>query len=88
MLSRTEQLTARFPVPRHRFAGAAMPGQPSRERRYRSAHARFQIKRAVMAGPGIAFISAHTIAAEIANGRLAMLKVVDFLESSNGSSYA
>jgi len=33
------------------------------------------IKQAVMAGLGIALISAHTIAAEIANGRLAVLRV-------------
>src|SRR5579859_1972418 len=38
------------------------------------------IKQAVMAGLGIAFISAHTIAAEIANGRLAMLRVTGFPE--------
>jgi LysR family transcriptional regulator, low CO2-responsive transcriptional regulator len=34
------------------------------------------IKQAVMAGLGIAFISAHTIAAEIWDGRLAILDVV------------
>ncbi len=34
------------------------------------------IKQAVMAGLGIAFISAHTIAAEIGDGRLAILDVV------------
>jgi LysR family transcriptional regulator, low CO2-responsive transcriptional regulator len=34
------------------------------------------IKQAVMAGLGIAFISAHTIAAEICDGRLAILDVV------------
>ena len=33
------------------------------------------IKQAVMAGLGIAFISAHTIAAEIGDGRLAILDV-------------
>ncbi|PZQ85242.1 MAG: LysR family transcriptional regulator [Ancylobacter novellus] len=33
------------------------------------------IKQAVMAGMGLAFISAHTIAAEVADGRLAMLDV-------------
>ena len=33
------------------------------------------IKQAVMAGLGLAFISAHTIAAEVADGRLAMLDV-------------
>jgi DNA-binding transcriptional LysR family regulator len=35
------------------------------------------IKQAVMAGLGVGFISAHTIAAEIANGRLVVLDVVD-----------
>ncbi|MBI3434584.1 MAG: LysR family transcriptional regulator, partial [Proteobacteria bacterium] len=34
------------------------------------------IKQAVMAGLGIAFISAHTIAAEIDDGRLVVLDVV------------
>jgi len=38
------------------------------------------IKQAVMAGLGIAFISAHTIAAEIADGRLVVLDVVGFPE--------
>lgn len=38
------------------------------------------IKQAVMAGLGIAFISAHTIAVEIADGRLAVLKVIGFPE--------
>lgn len=33
------------------------------------------VKQAVMAGLGLAFISAHTVAAEIADGRLAMLDV-------------
>ena len=33
------------------------------------------IKQAVMAGLGLAFISAHTVAAEIADGRLAVLDV-------------
>jgi LysR family transcriptional regulator for metE and metH len=33
------------------------------------------IKQAVMAGMGIAFLSAHTIAAEVADGRLAVLDV-------------
>jgi LysR family transcriptional regulator for metE and metH len=33
------------------------------------------IKQAVMAGMGIALISAHTIAAEVADGRLAVLDV-------------
>jgi len=36
------------------------------------------IKQAVMAGLGIAFISGHTIAAEIEDGRLAMLDVIGF----------
>ncbi|MGF7162891.1 DNA-binding transcriptional LysR family regulator [Rhodoligotrophos appendicifer] len=34
------------------------------------------IKQAVMAGLGVAFISAHTIAAEVADGRLACLDIV------------
>jgi LysR family transcriptional regulator, low CO2-responsive transcriptional regulator len=38
------------------------------------------IKQAVMAGLGIAFISAHTIAAEIGDGRLAILDVVGLPE--------
>jgi len=38
------------------------------------------IKQAVMAGLGIAFISAHTIAAEIEDGRLAVLDVIGFPE--------
>jgi DNA-binding transcriptional LysR family regulator len=38
------------------------------------------IKQAVMAGLGIAFISAHTIAAEVADGRLIVLDVVGFPE--------
>jgi LysR family transcriptional regulator for metE and metH len=38
------------------------------------------IKQAVMAGLGIAFISAHTIAAEISDGRLAILDVVGLPE--------
>jgi DNA-binding transcriptional LysR family regulator len=38
------------------------------------------IKQAVMAGLGIAFISAHTIAAEIGDGRLAILDVVGLAE--------
>jgi LysR family transcriptional regulator for metE and metH len=38
------------------------------------------IKQAVMAGLGIAFISAHTIAAEIDDGRLAILDVVGLPE--------
>jgi LysR family transcriptional regulator, low CO2-responsive transcriptional regulator len=38
------------------------------------------IKQAVMAGLGIALISAHTIAAEIENGRLIVLDVVGFPE--------
>jgi LysR family transcriptional regulator, low CO2-responsive transcriptional regulator len=38
------------------------------------------IKQAVMAGLGIAFISAHTIAAEIDDGRLAVLDVVGLPE--------
>ena len=38
------------------------------------------IKQAVMAGLGIAFISAHTIAAEISDGRLAVLDVVGLPE--------
>jgi LysR family transcriptional regulator, low CO2-responsive transcriptional regulator len=38
------------------------------------------IKQAVMAGLGIAFISAHTIAAEIADGRLTILDVVGLPE--------
>jgi LysR family transcriptional regulator, low CO2-responsive transcriptional regulator len=38
------------------------------------------IKQAVMAGLGIAFISAHTIAAEIEDGRLAMLDVIGLPE--------
>lgn len=38
------------------------------------------IKQAVMAGLGIAFISAHTIAAEIGDGRLAVLDIVDLPE--------
>ena len=33
------------------------------------------IKQAVMAGLGVALISAHTIAAEVADGRLVMLDV-------------
>ena len=38
------------------------------------------IKQAVMAGLGIAFISAHTIAAEIDDGRLAILDIVGLPE--------
>ncbi len=38
------------------------------------------IKQAVIAGLGIAFISAHTIAAEIEDGRLAMLDVIGLPE--------
>ncbi len=38
------------------------------------------IKQAVMAGLGIAFISAHTIAAEIADGRLAVLDIAGLPE--------
>ena len=38
------------------------------------------IKQAVMAGLGIAFISAHTIAAEIEDGRLVVLDVIGFPE--------
>jgi LysR family transcriptional regulator for metE and metH len=38
------------------------------------------IKQAVMAGLGIAFISAHTIAAEIEDGRLIMLNIVGLPE--------
>ncbi len=38
------------------------------------------IKQAVMAGLGIAFISAHTIAAEIGDGRLAVLDLVGLPE--------
>jgi len=38
------------------------------------------IKQAVMAGLGVAFISAHTIAAEIADGRLIVLDVVGLPE--------
>ena len=38
------------------------------------------IKQAVMAGLGIAFISAHTIAAEIGDGRLAILDVAGLPE--------
>jgi LysR family transcriptional regulator for metE and metH len=38
------------------------------------------IKQAVMAGLGIAFISAHTIAAEIGDGRLVVLDVVGLPE--------
>jgi DNA-binding transcriptional LysR family regulator len=38
------------------------------------------IKQAVMAGLGIAFISAHTIAAEIDDGRLAILDVAGLPE--------
>lgn len=41
------------------------------------------IKQAVIAGLGIAFISAHTIAAEIDDGRLVMLDVVGFPETRN-----
>jgi DNA-binding transcriptional LysR family regulator len=33
------------------------------------------IKQAVMAGLGIAFLSAHTVSAELADGRLAMLDI-------------
>ena len=38
------------------------------------------IKQAVMAGLGIAFISAHTIAGEIADGRLAVLDIASLPE--------
>ena len=38
------------------------------------------IKQAVMAGLGIAFISAHTIAAEIGDGRLVVLDIVGLPE--------
>ena len=38
------------------------------------------IKQAVMAGLGVAFISAHTIAAEIADGRLVILDVTGLPE--------
>ncbi|MDO9710548.1 LysR family transcriptional regulator [Paracraurococcus lichenis] len=51
-------------------AGLAMPAAPSLE-----IGSNETIKQAVMAGMGIALISAHTIAAEVRDGRLAILDV-------------
>jgi hypothetical protein len=54
----------------HRSAGSPSRSSPASAWRYGSNET---IKQAVMAGLGIAFISAHTIAAEIDDGRLAIL---------------